>query len=98
MKITNLNIRLGGCKRRNPLILDYLLKTNSDLIILTEFIYNESGKQIIEELESINQKTMNFLNGELRNLSADCQSFCSNPRFTPLLVLAICTPNKIINF
>jgi exonuclease III len=57
MKISNLNIRLGGSKRRNPLILDYLLKSDSELIILTEFIYNESGKQIIKELESHGYQT-----------------------------------------
>lgn len=57
MKIINLNIRSGGSKRRNPLILDYLLKNKPDLIILTEFIYNESGKQIIAELESHGYQT-----------------------------------------
>ncbi|MDO9045521.1 MAG: hypothetical protein Q7U35_09470 [Methanobacteriaceae archaeon] len=57
MKIINLNIRSGGSKRRNPLIIDYLLKNEPDLIILTEFIYNESGKQIIEELESHGYQT-----------------------------------------
>ncbi|MDP3035692.1 MAG: endonuclease/exonuclease/phosphatase family protein [Methanobacteriaceae archaeon] len=57
MKIINLNIRSGGSKRRNPLIIDYLLKNEPDLIILTEFIYNESGKQIIKELESHGYQT-----------------------------------------
>jgi hypothetical protein len=32
------------------------------------------------------------------NLSAAAHSFCSNPRFAPLLVLAIETPSIIINF
>lgn len=57
MKITTLNIRHGGSKKRNPLIIDYLLTKNSDLIILTEFINNENGKQIIKQLGSRGYQT-----------------------------------------
>ncbi|RJS48519.1 MAG: hypothetical protein CIT03_08040 [Methanobacterium sp.] len=51
MKITNLNIWHGGSQNRNPLIIDYLLSTKSDLMVLTEFINKENGKEIIQALE-----------------------------------------------
>ncbi|QUH22391.1 hypothetical protein HYG87_00735 [Methanobacterium alkalithermotolerans] len=57
MRITNLNIWHGGSQKRNPLIIDYLLSTKSDLMVLTEFINKDGGKEIIHALESEGYQT-----------------------------------------
>lgn len=49
MRFLNFNIRLGG-QRRTPKIIDYLLNKEFDLIILTEFIMDNRGKEITQKL------------------------------------------------
>lgn len=51
MRILNFNIRLGGAKR-TPQILNYLTSNDFDLIILTEFIKNKNGEDIINCLSN----------------------------------------------
>ncbi len=52
MKTVNFNIRFGG-QKRTPEIINYLISNDFDLIILTEFIKNDNGNDIINSL--INQ-------------------------------------------
>jgi exodeoxyribonuclease III len=49
MRILNFNIRYGGGKRTQE-ILDYMLINNFDLIVLTEFVNNDNGQIIIDNL------------------------------------------------
>ena len=49
MRILNFNIRFGGGKR-TQLILDYILSNDFDLIVLTEFVKNNHGQEIIDKL------------------------------------------------
>jgi exodeoxyribonuclease III len=49
MRILNFNIRFGGEKRTTK-ILDYLLNNDFDMIVLTEFIKNDNGQEIIDKL------------------------------------------------
>ena len=49
MRILNFNIRFGGGKR-TQLILDYILSNDFDLIVLTEFVKNNHGQEIIYKL------------------------------------------------
>ncbi|MEG3225528.1 MAG: hypothetical protein BME94_08510 [Methanobacteriales archaeon Met13] len=52
MKTVNFNIRFCG-QKRTPEIINYLISNDFDLIILTEFIKNDNGNDIINSL--INQ-------------------------------------------
>lgn len=56
MKFINFNIRYGG-QDRTPEIIKYLIKNDFDLIILTEFIMNDCGKEIIQKLTEKGYKT-----------------------------------------
>ena len=49
MRILNFNIRYGGGKRTQE-ILDYMLINDFDLIVLTEFVNNNNGQIIIDNL------------------------------------------------
>lgn len=49
MRILNFNIRFGG-QKRTPKIVNYLVSNDFDLIILTEFIKNNNGNDIIHSL------------------------------------------------
>ena len=51
MRILNFNIRFGG-QKRTPEIINYLINNDFDLIILTEFVKNNNGKDIIHNLIS----------------------------------------------
>lgn len=46
MRITNLNIWHGGSKNRNPLIIDYLLSSNSDLMVLTDLLIKRMVRRL----------------------------------------------------
>ena len=50
MRILNFNIRFGGGKRTQE-ILDYILNNDFDLIVLTEFVNNDKGQIIIDNLD-----------------------------------------------
>jgi len=56
MKLISLNLRFGG-QKRTPQIIDYLLSEDADLMVLTEFMMNEKGKEIIRK---ISQKGYNI--------------------------------------
>jgi exonuclease III len=56
MRILNFNIRFGGEKRTQK-ILDYLFNNDFDLIMLTEFIKNDNGREIIGKLVDKGYKT-----------------------------------------
>ena len=56
MKILNFNIRFGGEKRTYKIV-DYLLNNDFDMIVLTEFIKNNNGKEIIDKLVARGYKT-----------------------------------------
>lgn len=56
MRILNFNIRLGGGKR-TPQILNYLTSNDFDLIVLTEFIKNNNGEEIINSLRNFGYRT-----------------------------------------
>ena len=49
MKLISLNLRFGG-QKRTPQIIDYLLDEDADLMVLTEFMMNEKGKDIIPKI------------------------------------------------
>ena len=49
MRILNFNIRFG-CEKRSAKIVDYLLNNDFDMIVLTEFVKNDNGKEIISKL------------------------------------------------
>lgn len=49
MKLISLNLRFGG-QKRTPHIIDYLLDEDADLMVLTEFMMNEKGKDIIQKI------------------------------------------------
>ena len=57
MRILNFNIRLGGGKRTTEII-DYLLNHDFDLIVLTEFIMNGNGIEIMSRLVDEGYKTL----------------------------------------
>jgi len=56
MRILNFNIRFGGEKRTYKIV-DYLLNNDFDMIVLTEFIKNDNGKEIIDKLVDRGYKT-----------------------------------------
>jgi exodeoxyribonuclease-3 len=56
MRILNFNIQFGGGKRIK-LILDYILNNDFDLIVLTEFVKNNRGEEIINKLVAEGYKT-----------------------------------------
>ncbi|WP_431062673.1 endonuclease/exonuclease/phosphatase family protein [Methanobacterium sp.] len=56
MRILNFNIRFGG-EKRTPKIVEYLLKNDFDMIVLTEFIKNDNGQEIIHKLVNKGYKT-----------------------------------------
>ncbi len=56
MRILNFNIRFGGEKRTYKIV-DYLLNNDFDMIVLTEFIKNDNGKEIIDKLVNKGYKT-----------------------------------------
>jgi len=56
MRILNFNIRFGGGKR-TPKIIDYMLTNDFDMIVLTEFINNSNGREIIDKLVDKGYKT-----------------------------------------
>jgi exonuclease III len=56
MKFLNFNIRLGG-QSRTPQIIDYLLCNDFDMIVLSEFILDKHGKEIIQKLANNGYKT-----------------------------------------
>ncbi len=56
MRILNFNIRFG-CEKRTAKIVDYLLNNDFDMIILTEFVKNDNGKEIISKLVDKGYKT-----------------------------------------
>ncbi len=49
MRILNFNIRFGGQKRTLEII-NYLISNDFDLIILTEFVKNDNGRDINNSL------------------------------------------------
>ncbi len=74
MRILNFNTRFGGEKRTYKIV-DYLLNNEFDLIILTEFIKNDNGSEIIEKLISKGYKTQPSNNkGDLRPFIASKKS------------------------
>jgi len=56
MRILNFNIQFGG-GNRIQLILDYILSNDFDLIVLTEFVKNNHGHEIIDNLVDKGYKT-----------------------------------------
>lgn len=56
MRILNFNIKFGG-QTRTPEIINYLLSNEFDLIVLTEFIMNDNGKEIMRRLSNEGYKT-----------------------------------------
>lgn len=67
MRILNFNIRFGGGKRTRE-ILDYILSNDFDLIVLTEFVNNDNGKEIIDKLVDRGYKTQS--SNENKNLGS----------------------------
>lgn len=56
MRILNFNIKLGG-QTRTPEIINYLISNDFYLIVLTEFIMNDKGKEIRRILTDNGYKT-----------------------------------------
>lgn len=56
MKFLNFNIKLGGQNRTNE-IMNYIIKNDFDFIVLTVFIMDQCGKEIIQELAHKGYKT-----------------------------------------
>ena len=67
MKILNFNIQFGGGKRTQE-ILDYILNNDFDLIVLTEFVNNNNGQQVIDRLVDRGYKTQS--SNENKNLGS----------------------------
>ena len=75
MRILNFNIRFGGEKRTYKIV-DYLLNHDFDMIVLTEFIKNDNGKEIIDKLVKKGYKTQpSNENGELGSFIASKEEF-----------------------
>lgn len=75
MRILNFNTRFGGEKRTYKIV-DYLLNNDFDLIILTEFIKNDNGSEIIDKLIAKGYKTQPSNNdGELGPFIASKEPF-----------------------
>jgi exodeoxyribonuclease III len=75
MRILNFNIRFGG-EKRTAKIVDYLLNNDFDMIILTEFVKNDNGKEIIGKLVDKGYKTQpSNENGELGSFIASKEEF-----------------------
>ena len=75
MRILNFNIRFGGEKRTYKIV-DYLLNNDFDMIVLTEFIKNDNGKEIIAKLVEKGYKTQpSNENGELGSFIASKEEF-----------------------
>lgn len=56
MKLISFNLRFGG-QKRTPQIIDYLLKEDADLLVLTEFMMNDNGGKIIQKISENGYKT-----------------------------------------
>ena len=104
MKLLNFNIKCGGQTRTNEIV-NYILSNNFDLIVLTEFIMNSNGKEIISSL------TDKSYNSQASNEKEDYGSFiaCKNDFITKkledrwaevyipklnLYILAVYVPNQ----
>jgi len=75
MRILNFNIRFGGEKRTSKIV-DYLLNNDFDMIILTEFVKNDNGQEIISKLVEKGYKTQpSNENGELGSFIASKEAF-----------------------
>ena len=75
MRILNFNIRFGGEKRTSKIV-DYLLSNDFDMIVLTEFIKNDNGKEIISKLVDKGYKTQpSNENGDLGSFIASREPF-----------------------
>ena len=75
MRILNFNIRFGGEKRTYKIV-DYLLNNDFDMIVLTEFIKNDNGNEIIPKLVEKGYKTQpSNENGELGSFIASKEEF-----------------------
>ncbi len=59
MRVLNFNIRFGG-EKRNSKIVDYLLNNDFDMIMLTDFIKNDNGQEIIAKLVDKGYTTQPF--------------------------------------
>jgi exodeoxyribonuclease-3 len=75
MRILNFNIRFGGEKRTSKIV-DYLMSNDFDMIVLTEFIKNDNGKEIISKLVDKGYKTQpSNENGDLGSFIASREPF-----------------------
>lgn len=75
MRILNFNIRFGG-EKRTVKIVDYLLNNDFDMIVLTEFVKNDNGLEIIDKLVERGYKTQpSNENGELGSFIASKEEF-----------------------
>ena len=104
MRILNFNIRFGGEKRTYKIV-DYLLNNDFDMIVLTEFIKNDNGKEIIAKLVEKGYKTQpSNENGELGSFIASKEEFITKniedrwaEVYIPLMdlyVLGVYVPDK----
>ena len=75
MRILNFNIGFGGEKRTSKIV-DYLLNNDFDMIVLTEFVKNDNGQEIISKLVEKGYKTQpSNENGELGSFIACKENF-----------------------
>ena len=75
MRILNFNIRFGGEKRTSKIV-DYLLNNDFNMIVLTEFVKNDNGQEIITKLVEKGYKTQpSNENGELGSFIACKETF-----------------------
>ena len=75
MRILNFNIRFGGEKRTYKIV-NYLLNNDFDMIVLTEFIKNNNGKEIIDKLVDRGYKTQpSHEEGKLGSFIASKEDF-----------------------
>ncbi len=81
MRILNFNIRFGGEKRTSKIV-DYLLNNDFDMIVLTEFVKNDNGQEIISKLVEKGYKTQpSNVNGELGSFIACKEEFVTKNVF-----------------